>query len=218
MAVTDKGQLANTSTIKKGDGNMNKVMAVVFATLQELGQPVHRTKLVKLVYLADNLFYEHFGRTMTGLQYMWDDFGPNAISNAIVKETDKLLKRDMVCLKTSPNMYGGESYIYSLGPQPTAIPETLLDKLERYVIKDVVSQYGKYGVREIVSASKKTPPFRQARQYGVLQLAQCAEFVELEKAVRSDLAFMEGIREAMQPGAEAKGLTLEEVRRKYALA
>jgi len=50
----------------------SKVRAAILTVLGEMGTPVHRTKLVKLIYLAENLFYEHFGETITGFGYMRD--------------------------------------------------------------------------------------------------------------------------------------------------
>jgi len=38
---------------------MSKAMAVILMVLGEMETPVHRTKLVKLIYLADTIFYEH---------------------------------------------------------------------------------------------------------------------------------------------------------------
>jgi len=38
---------------------MSKTMVVILMVLGEMGMLVHRTKLVKLIYLADTIFYEH---------------------------------------------------------------------------------------------------------------------------------------------------------------
>src|SRR4030042_2384228 len=141
---------------------MSKTMAVISLVLEEMGEPVHRTKLVKLVYLAVTLFYEHFGETITGLGYMWDDFGPNAISNAIVKETDKLVQEDYACMKIGMSIYGSENYMYSSGLKKLGIPDKLLNQLEKRVIKDIVERYRNYSITQIVAASKRTEPFKIA--------------------------------------------------------
>lgn len=140
----------------------DKMKAAILLVLDEMGDPVHRTKLVKLVYLAENMFYEHFGRTITGLTYMWDDHGPNAISNAVVKEAEKLVQQDLACMKTGTSIYGTENYLYSLGPKKSNMAERLLDPMERQVILDTVKRYRNYSITQIIAASKRTTPFKKS--------------------------------------------------------
>lgn len=181
----------------KGDGLMERVDATIVAVLEALGAPVHRTKLVKIIYLIDELFYEHFDRTMTGLGYMWDDFGPNAIGNAIVKEADRLALKDIVHIDPHPNYYGETSYLYSLERGKAGLAEKL-SEAERYVIHDVVAHYRKYGVRDIVRVSKQTEPFKNAQQYSVLKMKKSAEYEKLMLDVKSDPKFIRGVEEAAQ--------------------
>ena len=63
------------------------------------------TKLVKLVYLIDYSYFEHYGETLTGFQYMWDHHGPNALSHAIKAEAELLAERGMVRILHKPNIY-----------------------------------------------------------------------------------------------------------------
>lgn len=194
--VYENGILENKKQ-DKGDGLMERVEAVIVAVLQASGTPVHRTKLVKLVYLIDELFYEHFGQTMTGLSYVWDDFGPNAIGNAVVKEADRLVLRDIVHIDPRPNYYGETSYLYSLERGRAELVEKL-SEADRYVIRDVVGHYVKYGVRDIVRVSKQTEPFKTAEQYGVLKMKKSAEYEKLIEDVKNTPDFMKGIEEAAQ--------------------
>lgn len=181
----------------KGGAPLKRVDVTIAAVLQALGAPVHRTKLVKLVYLIDELFYEHFGRTMTGLRYMWDDFGPNAIGNAIVKETDRLARRGIVHIDPRPNSWGETSYLYSLEQGKAGLAGEL-SEAEHYVIRDVIAHYGRHSVRDIVKVSKQTDPFKNAQQYSVLRMKKSAEYEKLMQDVKSDPDFMKGIKEAVQ--------------------
>ncbi len=196
---------------------MSKAMAVISMVLEEIGTPVHRTKLVKLIYLADTIFYEHFGKTITGLDYMWDDFGPNAISNAIVKEAAKLAQQDYVSMKVGESIYGSENYMYSSGHKKLEIAEEFLSPLERQVIRDVVERYRGYSITQIVAASKRTDPFKTARQYEVLKMNQSSEYLHLVEAIKADTKLMAEIQEATRPGAESEGVRLQEVKQKYGL-
>ncbi len=195
----------------------NKVKAAILTVLEEMGTPVHRTKLVKLIYLAENIFYEHFGRTITGLGYMWDDHGPNAISNAIVKEVQKLVQQDFACMKTGTSMYGTENYLYSLGPEKTDMAEHLLDSIERQVILDTVKRYRNYSIPKIVAESKRTSPFKKAHQYQVLQMDQSTEYVSLVGTLKKDAQFMAALAEGTKTNAEAEGIRLDEFKQKYGL-
>jgi len=181
----------------KGDGLMEKADATIVAILEAHGAPVHRTKLVKLVYLIDELYHEHFGRTITGLSYMWDDFGPNAIGNAIVKEADRLAIKGILHIEPYPNYYGETSYLYNLERLDTGLAEKL-PEAERYVIRDVVAHYAKKSVRDIVRASKQTESFKDAQKYSVLKLKKSAEYEKLMQDVKSDPDFMRGIKETVQ--------------------
>jgi uncharacterized phage-associated protein len=195
----------------------SKLKAAILTVLEEMGTPVHRTKLVKLIYLAENIFYEHFGRTITGLGYMWDDHGPNAMSNAIVKEAQKLVEQDFARMKIGTSMYGTENYLYSLGLKKTDMAKHLLDSIERQVLLDTVKRYRNYSITQIVAASKKTVPFKKAHQYQVLEMAQSSEYVSLVEALKKDAQFMAALAEGTKANAETEGVKLDEFRQKYGL-
>jgi hypothetical protein len=181
----------------KGGRLMERVHATIVAVLQALGGPVHRTKLVKLIYLIDELFYRHFDQTLTGLNYMWDDFGPNAIGNAVVKEADRLALKGIVHIDPRANYYGETSYLYSLEQGKGGLAQKLSDG-ERYVIRDVVAHYRNYGVRAIVKESKQTEPFKNSQQHGILKMKKSAEYEKLIQDVKSAPDFMQGIEEAVR--------------------
>lgn len=193
---------------------VTKAMAAILTVLGEIKEPIHRTKLVKLIYMADNLYYEHFGKTITGFAYMWDDHGPNAVSNAVVKETDRLLDADFVCMKEGTSMYGSPNYLYSLGHKKAEIGG-LLSPLEVEVLRDTVARYGGYSVSSIVSASKKTKPFKDAQQYHVLKMKRSQAYVELIEAIKNDPQSMVAIKEALGAGEKAEGVWLKEAKQKY---
>jgi len=195
----------------------SKLKAAILTVLEEMGIPVHRTKLVKLIYLAEDIFYEHFGRTITGLGYMWDDHGPNAISNAIVKEAQKLVQQDFACMKTGTSMYGTENYLYSLGPKKSDMAEHLLEPIERQVLLDTVKRYRNYSVTQIVAASKRTTPFKKAHQYEVLQMGQSSEYVNLVETLKKDAQFMTALAEGTKANAEAEGISLGDFKQEYGL-
>ncbi|NQT74464.1 MAG: SocA family protein [Chloroflexi bacterium] len=196
---------------------MDKIKAAILAILEDEGRIIHRTRLVKLVYLADNMHYEHFGETITGLKYMWDNHGPNAISNAIVKEADNLVNDDFICMQVGTSMYGGENFRYTKGTKSTDISKTKLSSMERQVLSDIVNQNKNKNLSEIVSVSKKTTPFKEASQYEVLKMSRLSKYQELIQSVRADTEFMNGVREGMGVGPKRGDKSLEEVKLLYGL-
>lgn len=144
---------------------INEPQRVIHRLLQLAGMDVHRTKLVKLIYFTDYIYHQHEGRTLTGLKYMWDNFGPNAISNRIVIEADVLAKRELIRIKPQPNASGETSYLYRAEPDA---PAEKLDPLAEAIMADVLAKYRSYTPARIVNASKKTPPFEHAQMGDVL--------------------------------------------------
>ena len=129
------------------------------------------TKLVKLVYLIDYSYFEHYGETLTGFQYMWDHHGPNALSHAIKAEAERLAERGMVRILHKPNIYDSVTTEFSLA---AGTQVGRLDSGAEIVVSDVLHLYGHYSVKKITALSKKTKPFRNANQYDPLVFDQSA--------------------------------------------
>ena len=197
---------------------VEKARAAIMTVLEASSEPVHRTRLVKLIYLADNIYYEHSGKTITGLSYMWDDFGPNAVSNAIVKEADNLVQDDYACMEVGTSMYGSESYIYSMGIKKSEIPDGVLDSLERQIILDTVNRFKSKNLGQVVAASKQSEPFKKASQYEVLEMSQSSHYKSLLDRITSDNKLMSEIKEVIAAGEKAEGMELQEVKQKYGLS
>lgn len=179
--------------------------AVILRLLSGLGVPVPATKLVKLVYLVDYVYFQHYGRTLTGFQYQWDHYGPNAVGHAIIGEAERLAVADRVKVTLHPNIYGGTTENFALR---SGTPAPSLPTEAEMVVEDVLAQYGKLSVPAITSLSKRTAPFKNAAQYALLSMDQPAP---PERT-------MEGDWEAYQRDLkETGGLSLDEVTRRYGL-
>lgn len=185
---------------------MSETQQLVLRVLHELGRPAYTTQLVKLVYFVDYIHYRHRGRTCTGLRYMWDQYGPNAVSNQIVREADQLAKRGQVLLEPMPNVFGGISCLYR--PAKDA-PSPTFDALTEVIIKDVVRKHRRQAASVIANASKRTLPFVSARPGDVLDLDQPNPFVEC-------VDIEEHVDEA-ELRAAGQGKSLRDIRSKYGL-
>ena len=197
---------------------IDKVRAAIMTVLEVSNEPVHRTRLIKLVYLADNLYNEHFGETLTGLRYMWDSYGPNAVSNAVVVEVENLVQDDYACMKVGTSMYGGENYLYSVGPKKMEISDDVLNQIERQILFDTVNRFKGKPLGQVVEASKKTKPFREASQYEILNMSQSSSYKSVLDSITGDSTIMSEIKGAIETGEEAEGVHLQEVKQKYGLS
>lgn len=179
---------------------------VIGRILERSGGPVHSTKLVKLVYLVDYLYYQNFGTTITGFTYMWDHYGPNAVGNGIIEEAGRLVRSGALRVNTYPNSHGGHTVDYSVAQADRfARPPTPAE----LIIGDVLAQYGSMSVEEITQAAKKTAPFQSAVEYGRLNMTQIAEVHAAEA----------GEWEAFVADLKTSGVTsLDDVRRMCGLA
>lgn len=173
----------------------NKTEAVVQAFLGLLGTRVSRTRIVKLVYLADNLFYESTGRTITGTQYRWDHHGPNAVDNSITDTTDQLASEGEVCL-TIGSYKESRTYNYWVN-DPYATwrnAASALGDAERQIVRDIARKYGRYNASDLANLSKKTKPFENAQQYEVLRFKQSERAKELQDMLNASPDFLEEVR------------------------
>lgn len=200
---------------RQKDEQIRKTRAVIQGILALKKSRASRTELVKLVYLADNRFYESTGRTITGNLYMWDHYGPNAVGNAIVSEADQLVRLGALRMATGPSMYGGETYWYWIDDPSTTWENAApaLDEGERQVVMDIVRQYGKLSLKSLVSESKQTQPFKDAQQYDPLRLLQNEKAAEMRKLLQSSGAFLEEGRMALKEADEEKWVWDEELDR-----
>jgi uncharacterized phage-associated protein len=178
---------------------------VILRILHKMGEPVHSTKLVKLTYLVDSLHYQHYGRTMTGFQYMWDHFGPNAVGHAIVSEAQGLVRARRAISDCYPNIFGGQTIDFQIVPDVKVEP---LPPHAEMLVEDVIAQYGKLSVEAIAEVTKQTEPFKTAAQYSILSMKHSAP------AVTAMGSQWEKHRRAVE---EQGMLSLAQIRDKYGL-
>ncbi len=179
------------------------------------GGRVHRTKLVKLVYLTDLRFHELTGQTLTGLRYMWDNYGPNAVSNAIVKEADRLVSKGVLRMSAQQSAYGTGSFRYWTSPEEAEQALNDLGPGERQVVRDIAREFGKQSVKGIVAASKQTAPFSNAEQYDVLEMEYDEAATRRGKEMGLDDSFREALKSGLRDAARGNVITQEELDQRF---
>ena len=179
------------------------IKSVILGILSKMGGRVPATKLVKLVYLSDYIYFQHFGVTITGLKYQWDQFGPNAVGHAIVQTAQNQAEDgSLEYEQQQENYYGGVTKYFSV--DKTQMVPTLGPTVEM-VLDDVVNSYGTLNVSAITVESKKTKPFREAYQSNMLHFEH--QF-PVQSASEEDV---QGHLREMEDG----GVSLEQIRQRY---
>ena len=179
---------------------------IILRVLEKAGGPTPSTKMARLVYLADYVYFQHYGETLSGLEYRWGDNGPDALDHAIVGRADSLARAKLLEKTSCLNASGGRMHLYRLSPSvnPPEFPAA-----GEMVIEDIVAQYGKLSVDDITKVSKQTAPFKDANQYDLLRMEQTAP------AVRSATPDWEAhVSELGEQGT----VSLEELVEEYGLA
>lgn len=186
---------------------------VILRVLQEAeargGRQIYRTALVKLVYLVDYIYAEHTGHTLTGLDYIWDDHGPNARGNEIVKRADRLESpQRKIEIDKGVTPSGNPKWSYRVREGVATLP--LKDELGERIVRDVIATHGNLNWSDIVKASKSTRPVLRSKPGDPLDLAPDAD--KLKRLAR--LTAMFGQRDY---DTKRAGIPLRELKRKYGL-
>ena len=150
---------------------MDRTEAVLRGLLHALGREEFRTKLVKLTYLLDEASFRLRGQTMTGLEYIYDHYGPNAADNAIARALDEIVESGAATRSERMTPFNALAYGYRISPDcdPTCLPLSSHDWVE---IQAAVHKYGNMNRDAIVREAKSTAPFQTARQYQRLAFTQ----------------------------------------------
>jgi len=174
---------------------------------------VPRTKLVKLVYFIDYIYFQQTGCTLTGTAYVWDHYGPNAQGNAITKAAERLARLGAIqVLRERPNQHGTTTHYYraNLG-RPVEGPPT--DDLAATIVQSVVDQYRWHTPGELADASKLTPPFEQASPGELLDMDRPGAFYRSLPSAPKPLT-----KRQLDELEQDRGITLDEAIEKYAIS
>ncbi len=92
------------------------------------------------------------------------------MSHGIVAEAQALANANRIRVEEAPNIYGGITSKYAAG-DARCEP---LDPEAEHILDGVIGVYGKLTLQQLVAASKRTKPFKSARQYELIEMEQTA--------------------------------------------
>lgn len=172
---------------------MNKLQGVIINVLNSIDRPLYRTEIVKFTYMIDEMYFRHFGETITGMKYKWDNHGPNSVDDGIVKAATDLVNQGIIHMSSEPNQYGETSYLYKL----EKVDDNLLNSLsdgEKYVIRDITYHYKKYTLQNLIKASKQTASFKGVKQFDVIKLKKSKRYQGIIESLDADKEFTHGVK------------------------
>ena len=139
--------------------------AAVFALLSAAraqGAIITRTKLAKLLYLADMRAVEELGRPGSGVEWRWLHYGP--FSKLLLSVEDDLVDAGILAKETTENYYGSTEHRLRLGRHQVPVD---VDEQFSGIIESVVLEYGKLAPSTLRDLTYQTPPMLEAQREGV---------------------------------------------------
>jgi uncharacterized phage-associated protein len=127
--------------------------------LQTARRPLTRTALVKLLYFADLRSYERRGRPITGLGWIWHNFGP--FSSEIYEVLGDLELADEVSVEVRRNYYGSPEY--RIHPGPAAGYYQVLEESEQAILDDVIREFSEIQAQRLAELSYYTAPMQDEK-------------------------------------------------------
>lgn len=124
--------------------------------LERTRRPLTRTALVKLLYFADLRSYERRGKEITGLRWIWHNFGP--FSAEIYDVLGSLEFADEATTEVLRNNYG--SLEYRIHPGPAAGYNQVLEKPEQDILDEVVGEFSEINAQRLAELSYYTAPMQ----------------------------------------------------------
>lgn len=127
---------------------------LVFFVFRHSGR-IQRTKLIKLVYLADVLSYKRRGTTITGVDYIYYDYGPwSQVFYDALESTPEIAEK----LGLTP--FGDVQYTYR-GTVSKYQPKCLGTD-ERELLEEIDAEWGNRPLKAILEKVYSSPPFAES--------------------------------------------------------
>ncbi|GBC85210.1 hypothetical protein HRbin11_01656 [bacterium HR11] len=123
-------------------------------------QRVGRTRLMKILYLADWLATQRLGRSLTGVKYYFYFYGP--YSDRIMNAIESLIQRGI--MEDSPDLTQfGVAHDYRLTEKAHELNiEGQLSNDERELLDRVLEKFGRLSLPQLLDVVYATAPMKRA--------------------------------------------------------
>lgn len=147
-------------------GRLERLKELITLVLKEIGEPVAKTKLWKLLYFSEADFCALRGQPITGVTYYKNHFGPTPAGNVVARAINELSKFIKVEEFTVEEGKTGTYYKFR-----KLYHSSLLSKEQVESVRRTVAKYGKLSVSEIVNLSHCDEPYLAADFQGPVDLS-----------------------------------------------
>lgn len=171
----------------------------ILKAARERGFEINRTKLAKLLYLADLQAVEGDGVQFTGAAWRWDQFGPY---DSALAHTERQLADTELVERIDDRLFDD-------GPCELILVVDIDDPLpdeQMQIIRDVVRRYGNKSAGTLRELSYKTPPMVEAQAGGERGVLLDLSRVRRRKAANAFLARARARRAQREPQARDEGV------------
>lgn len=124
------------------------------------GVMLNRTKVAKLLYLADLRSVERSGSLFTGFAWRWRHFGP--YDNALLTLEESLARDGVLEQVRTENYYGSPEWRI----EPRHLPPTEIDRQFFELMSEVVAEYGRLSASSLKDLTYQTEPMADAVEGG----------------------------------------------------
>ncbi len=121
-----------------------------------------RTKVAKLLYLADLRSVERDGVSGSGVVWQWRHYGP--FSNSLQRVESDLVANGDIKMDVTSNWHGSVEYHLSAPPIDRSSAESSDRFLEH--LDAVVAEHGHHSATELMNLTYQTEPMREAQANG----------------------------------------------------
>lgn len=150
---------------------MSKVKYVLRYLTSEYpyGNELSKTRITKMVYLADWYFAQKYKRQMTNIEWYFDHYGPYVPDVYETAVDDKFL-----AIKNSYSYYGTPKSVVVINDEYDEI-KIKLNKKEIEVLDKVIEETKDLSWNAFIDRVYSTYPIKESKRYSYLNLVDLAE-------------------------------------------
>ena len=133
----------------------DKLADAIYYLVDKLSIIESRTKLIKLLYLADRSAKERLGRTITGVKYVYHYYGPYS-HDIILKAIDMSANGEITEVFDPVK----NRYIYCKGVKSRNLE---FSSKELEILDEIIENFGKLNTREIKNKVYETEEMKRSK-------------------------------------------------------
>jgi uncharacterized phage-associated protein len=133
-------------------------LVAMLAAARAQGAIVTRTKVAKLLYLADLRAVRELGHPVSGVEWRWLHYGP--FSRTLMAVEDDLVSAGVIERENTESYYGAAEYRLRLAQE---VP-TDVDAQFAVIIDNIVFEYGGLAASTLRDLTYQTPPMLEAQR------------------------------------------------------